>query len=168
MKYAALLFFVFALFGCQSSDPSPETLALDQQNIETTIRNLYVSIKKAYTYGGMNTDSLLDVYYDPSSYYVTPWATSEIIDSTKSRFRSAHSHITEFDYSIESFSAKSYGNGGIAFFILRQDYKVDGQERSEYLPTTFVLEKHGETWKIVHAHRSADPETWAQWFSKKP
>ena len=81
MKYSALLF-TLALIACQSSDPSPETLMVDQQNIETTVRNLYVSMKKAYTYGGMNTDSLLDVYYDPSSYYVTPWATTEIIDST--------------------------------------------------------------------------------------
>ena len=167
MKYVALLF-VVVLAACQSSDPAPETLALDQQNIETTIHNLYVSMKKAYTYGSMNTDSLLDAYYDPSSYYITPWGTSEVIDSTKSRLRSALSHVSDFDFSIESFSAKSYGKGATAFFVLRQDYKVDGQERNEYLPTTLILEKHGDNWKIMHAHRSTDPETWAQWFSKKP
>jgi hypothetical protein len=167
MKYAAFLFAV-VLIACQSNDPSPETLALDERNIETTVRNLYVSMKKAYTYGEMNTDSLLDVYYDPSSYYVTPWATTEIMDSTKSRFRSARGHVAGFDFSIESFSAKSYGRGATAFFVLRQDYMVDGQERSEYLPTTLVLERRNDIWKIVHAHRSADQETWAQWFSKNP
>jgi len=159
---------VFVLAACQSSDPSPEVLALDSKNIETTVQNLYVSLKKAYTHGGMDTDSLLDAYYDPSSYYVTPWATAEVIDSTKSRLRSALSHVTEYDFSIESFSAKPYGKGATAFFVLRQDYKVDGLERSEYLPTTLVLEKRNDMWKIVHSHRSADPETWAQWFSPKP
>lgn len=167
MKYVCLLFIV-TLLACESNEPSAETLTLDERNIEMTVRNLYVSMKKAYNYGEMNTDSLLDFYYDSSSYYVTPWARTEIIDSTKSRFRSAHGHITNFDFSIESFAAKSYGKGATAFFILRQDYEVDGQERNEYLPTTLILEKHGESWKIVHAHRSADPETWSQWFPNKP
>lgn len=159
---------VVVLAACQSNDPSPEALALDSKNIETTVRNLYESLEKAYTYGGLDTDSLLDAYYDPSSYYVTPWATAEVIDSTKSRLKSVLSHVTEFYFSIESFSAKSYGKGATAFFVLRQDYKVDGLERSEYLPTTLVLEKRNDTWKIVHSHRSADPETWVQWFPPKP
>lgn len=166
MKYAAVIFAVLFV-ACESQDPSPEDLAIDQRNIEMTVRNLYTSMKKAYAYGEMNTDSLLDVYYDSTSYYVTPWATTEIMDSTKSRFRSASGHITEFDFSIESFTAKSYGRGATAFFVLRQDYMVDGQERSEYLPTTLVLERRGDAWKIVHAHRSADQETWSQWFARR-
>ncbi len=167
MKYVAFLLMV-ALLSCESNNPPPENAALDAQNIETTVRNLHVSLKRAYTHGGINTDSLLDAYYDPSSYYVTPWATTEIMDSTKSRLRAALGRIGEFDYSIESFSATSYGTGASAFFVLRQDYRVDGMERSEYLPTTLLLEKRGDRWKIVHAHRSADPETWSQWFAKKP
>jgi hypothetical protein len=59
---------------------------------------------------------------------------------------------------------KSYGDAATAFFVLRQDYKVDGIERNEYLPTTMVLERRGESWKIVHIHRSADRESWQQWF----
>ena len=166
MKYAPLLALI-TLIACQPNEPTKESLTLDERNIEATVHNLYVSMKKAYNFGEVDTDSLLDFYYDSSSYYVTPWATTEIIDSTKNRFRSAHGHITDFDFSIESFTARSYGKSGTAFFVLRQDYMGDGQERSEYLPTTLVLEKHGDAWKIVHAHRSADPETWAQWFSKR-
>lgn len=166
MKHVAILMTI-VLFSCQSNDPSEGNTALDRQNIETTIRNLYVSLQKAYTSGSVDTDSLLDFYYDAESYYVTPWATSEIMDSTKSRLRNALGHVKEFDYSIESFNARPYGKGAVVFFVLRQDYKVDGTERSEYLPTTLAMEKRGNTWKIVHAHRSADPETWQQWFGKR-
>ncbi len=166
MKYLAVVFAVI-LAACQSNEPSSEELALDTRNIETTIQNLYVSIKHAYTFGGIDTDSLFDAYYDRSSYYVTPWATTEVIDSTKSRLKAALGRVAEFDFSIESFSARSYGTGAMAFFVLRQDYKVDGLERSEYLPTTLVLEKRNGLWKIVHSHRSADPESWAQWFPQE-
>lgn len=158
MKYFVLAL-ACVMVACQTEDRS-----LDEQNIETTVRNLQISLKNAYTLGTLDTDSLLSMYYDPNSYYVTPWATSELMDSTKSRLRAALPLVSDYDFSIESLTARSYGTGGYAFFILRQDYKVNGVERSEYLPTTLVLEKRGEVWKIIHAHRSADPETWNQWF----
>jgi len=151
------------LISCQA-DRSADMIAADRTNIETTIQNLYVSIKQAYSRGGVDTDSLLDAYYDPDAYYVTPWGTTETLDSTKSRLRAAIGHVSDYEFSIESLSIKSYGQGASAFFILRQDYKVDGKERSEYLPTTAILEPRGDVWKIVLLHRSADPETWRQWL----
>jgi hypothetical protein len=141
-----------------------EDRSLDEQNVETIIRNLHISLKQAYASGSTDTDRLIDEYYDSSAYYVTPWGTSEILDSTKSRLRSALPRVKDYDSSIESMEVKSYGDGATAFFILRQDYKVDGIERNEYLPTTMVLERRGEGWKIVHIHRSADRESWQQWF----
>lgn len=157
MKHALVLAAVF-LLACE------EDRSLDERNVETIIRNLHISLKQAYATGDADTDRLIDEYYDSSAYYVTPWGTSEIIDSTKSRLRAALPRVNDYDYSIESMQVKSYGDGATAFFILRQDYKVDGIERNEYLPTSMVLERSGDTWKIVHMHRSADRESWQQWF----
>lgn len=161
MKFPAVLGLML-LISCQT-DRSPDMIA-DQKNIETTIHNLYVSMKKAYSQGSVDTDSLLDAYYDPGAFYVTPWGTTETMDSTKSRLKAAVGRVSKYDFTIESLSIKSYGSGASVFFVLRQEYEVDGKERSEYLPTTAVLEKRGENWKIVLSHRSADPETWRQWF----
>lgn len=153
-----LLAMVF-VSACQEADSS-----IDRQNVENTIRNLQFSLKAAYTTGDVDTDRLIDEYYDSAAYYVTPWGTSEVLDSTKSRLKMTLPRITDYEYSMESMDVKVYGNGAFAFYVLRQDYKVDGRERSEYLPTTMVLERRGEGWKIVHVHRSADPESWQQWF----
>jgi len=157
MKYGWCLALLMVI-ACQ------EDRSLDERNVATLINNLHVSLKAAYITGTEDTDRLIDEYYDSSAYYVTPWATSEVLDSTKSRLHAALPRVTEFDFLIESMDVKSYGDGAMAFFVLRQDYKVDGIERSEYLPTTMILERRGESWKIVHVHRSADPESWRQWF----
>ena len=71
------------------------------------------------------------------------------------------------DYSahIEALQVKSYGDGAYAFFILRQSTKVDGTLLEEYLPTTIVLERRETGWKIVHAHRSMDYETFQQYIA---
>ncbi|MBI4417974.1 MAG: nuclear transport factor 2 family protein [Ignavibacteriales bacterium] len=158
MKLISVLALVLVL-GCQEEDR-----LMDRQNVEMTIRNLQISLKNAYTTGDVDTDRLIDEYYDSSAYYVTPWGTSEVLDSTKSRLRTSLPRITDYDYSIESMDVKTYGDAATAFFVLRQDYKVDGKDRSEYLPTTMVLERRKDGWKIVHIHRSADPESWKQWF----
>ena len=142
MKYFAIIA-AAVLISCQA-DRSADMIAADRTNIETTIHNLYVSIKQAYSRGGVDTDSLLNAYYDPDAYYVTPWGTTETLDSTKSRLKAAIGHVSDYEFSIESLSIKSYGQGASAFFVLRQDYKVNGKERSEYLPTTAILERRAE------------------------
>lgn len=163
MKFLVIIIAAL-LISCQADHSSD--LVTDQKNVETTIHNLYVSIKRAYSQGGVNTDSLLDAYYDKDAFYVTPWGTTETMDSTKSRLRAAIGRVSNFDFTIESLSIKSYGQAASAFYVLRQDYSVDGKERSEYLPTTVVLEKRGGFWKIVMSHRSTDSETWHQWFTQ--
>lgn len=159
MKRIALLAVVF-MFGCaDGGDP-----AIDRQNVETTIRNLQLSLKEAYTTKDVDIDALFRQYYDSAAYYVTPWGTSELLDSTRSRLKITMAMMQSYDYSIESMDVKVYGDGAFAFFILRQWFTINGTERNEYLPTTMALERRGETWKIVHIHRSADPESWQQWF----
>jgi ketosteroid isomerase-like protein len=66
---------------------------------------------------------------------------------------------------MESLRVKVFGDAAYAFFILRQQYTVDGGQLDEYLPTTFVLERRGEKWKIIHAHRSTDYETIQQYVA---
>jgi hypothetical protein len=72
-------------------------------------------------------------------------------------------HIRDFDNRIENLVVKVYGDGAYAGFILRQTYTVDGRLLEEYLPTTLILERRGEGWKIVRIHRSTDYETFEQW-----
>jgi hypothetical protein len=60
---------------------------------------------------------------------------------------------------------KTYGEGAFAFFVLRQSTRVDGVRLEEYLPTTLILERRGTGWKIVHAHRSTDYETFQQYIA---
>jgi hypothetical protein len=136
---------------------------------ESLIRNMIVSLQatlaKAYNVGGIDTDSLMDAYYEKDIYYVTPWGSSEPLDSTKARLRSAMPHVKDFDDSIENLEVKVYGDGAYAGFILRQNYTVDGVLLEEYLPTTLILERRGDGWKIVRLHRSTDYETFQQWIA---
>ena len=98
----------------------------------------------------------MDNYFGQDVYYVTYWGMTEPIDSTKSRLRHALSAIKEYDNRIESMKIKVYGDGAYAFFILRQTYTLNGNLMDEYLPTTFILERYGNRWKVVHSQRSAD------------
>ena len=137
--------------------------AQDESLIKDMILSLNATLKKAYNGGGVNTDSVMDAYFEKNIYYVTPWGWSEPLDSTKARLRSAMPHIRDFDNRIESLDVKVYGDGAYAGFILRQTYTVDGRLLEEYLPTTLILERRGEGWKIVRVHRSTDYETIQQW-----
>jgi ketosteroid isomerase-like protein len=87
------------------------------------------------------------------------------LDSTKSRLKASIPRIGQYDNSIENLSVKVYGNGAYAFFVLRQEYTVDGFQLDEYLPTTAILEKLNGQWKIVHLQRSTDPQTMQQYLT---
>jgi hypothetical protein len=126
---------------------------------------MYAGLARAYNEGGVNTDSLFEANYEKDVRYVTAWGSTEPIDSTKARLKNALSHIKDFNHRIESMHVKSYGGAAYAFFILRQQYTVDGSMLDEYLPTTFVLERRGSSWKIVHVQRSTDYETMQQYVS---
>jgi ketosteroid isomerase-like protein len=137
----------------------------DEAEILQEITSLYNGLERAYNLGGMNTDSLIDAYYEHDVQYVTPWGSTEPLDSTKTRLRNAIGHMKNYSHRIESEKVKSYGDVAYAYFVLRQNYDVDGTLLDEYLPTTLVLERRGSGWKIVHAHRSTDYETFQQYVT---
>jgi hypothetical protein len=141
------------------------TTAKDGVQIEEMISRLYAGMARVYNDGGVNSDSLLTANYDKDVHYVTPWGWTEPLDSTKARLRNAFGHVKNYGHRIESMQVKSFGDAAYAFFILRQQYTVDGGQLDEYLPTTMVLERRGAEWKIIHAHRSTDYETIQQYVA---
>jgi hypothetical protein len=164
-----ITFLVCALvmFSCGKNQMQEQTqsAAQGEAQIEQMISSLYSGFTRAYNERGINTDSLIDVYYDKGIHYVTSWGWTEPIDTTKARLRNAMAHVKDYSAHIEGLQVKTYGDGAYAFFILRQNTKVDGTLLDEYLPTTFVLEKRESGWKIVHAHRSTDYETFEQYVA---
>lgn len=162
MKPLLVLLIVLAGCGRNKSDGAFDTSKQDVQLIGKEIADFHSALKKAYNHESINTDSLIDAYFDPETYYVTYWGTSEPIDTTKKRLRDALPHVTDYDNQFESLRVKVYGDGAYAFFILRQSYKVDGKPLDEYLPTTFVFERRGDRWIVVHAQRTSDYETMQQ------
>lgn len=167
MKLALALCFLM-LAACTETpqkEAAAQSTAQDEATIRQMVTMLHASMTKAFNEGGLNTDSLLDAYYESDIYYVTPWGWSEPLDSTKSRLRRALARIKEYDNRVENLEVKIYGDGAYASYILRQNSTVDGQLLEEYLPTTLILERRGQTWKIVRAHRSTDYETFQQYIA---
>ncbi len=167
MRTALFLCCSLLLVSCgkDKSQEQMQSAATDEAQIESMVRTMYAGLARAYNEGGVNTDSLFEANYEKDVRYVTAWGSTEPIDSTKARLKNALSHIKDFDHRIESMHVKSYGGAAYAFFILRQQYTVDGSMLDEYLPTTFVLERRGSSWKIVHVQRSTDYETMQQYVS---
>jgi hypothetical protein len=166
MKFFLLLCSL-VLISCgtrEKREPAPFP-AQDVAQIEERISRLYAGLAQAYNGGGFNTDSLFDAYFEKDVRYVTAWGWTEPLDSTKARLRNAVHHVKDFTYRLESLQVRSYGTAAYAFFVLRQNYKVDDNPLEEYLPTTLVLERKGVDWKIVHAHRSTDYETIQQYVA---
>jgi glycosyltransferase involved in cell wall biosynthesis len=164
MKTILCFFVIASLVGCddrQKTNPY-DTSQQDEKIIRKEIADFHAGLKKAYNNGSINTDSLMDAYFDGKMYYVTYWGNSEPMDSTKKRLRNALPAVKEYDNQFENLKVKVYGDGAYAFFILRQDYKVNGHLLEEYLPTTFVFERRGDRWIVVHAQRTADYQTFQQ------
>lgn len=164
----ALAFCLLLLVAACNKKEEKEAIAPTAQSeseIRDMISSLHASLTKAYNGGGVNTDSLMDAYYDRDIYYVTPWGWTEPLDTTKTRLRRALPRIKDYDNRVENLEVKAYGEGAYASFILRQNYAVDGNPLEEYLPTTFILEKREQRWKIVRVHRSTDFETFQQYVA---
>jgi ketosteroid isomerase-like protein len=165
MKFR-LMVCALVMLSCGKKELEDQASQADKSEaqIKEMISSLYQGFARAYNEGGISTDSLIDSYFDKGVYYVTPWGWTEPIDTTKARLQTAAPHVREYSAHLESLKAKTYGDGAYAFFILRQGTKVDGTLLEEYLPTTFVLERRGAGWKIVHAHRSTDYQTFEQYI----
>lgn len=154
------LFLLLMLVSCVSDKKKINiSISEDAAIIEHEITDFHQALKRAYNGASINTDSLMDNFFDKDVYYVTYWGTSEPIDSTKSRLRHALPGIKDYDNRIESVSVKVYGDGAYAFFILRQKYALNGVLMDEYLPTTFIFERRDNHWVVVHSQRSADFQT---------
>jgi hypothetical protein len=158
---------LLVLVSCSGRDTKEpiRSVAQDESTISGIVTSLNAKLAKACNGAAVNTDSLMDAYYEPNIYYITPWGWSEPLDSTKARLRRAIPRIKDFENRIENLEIKVYGDGAYASFILRQSYTVDGTLLEEYLPTTLILERRGRAWKIVKAHRSTDYETFQQYIA---
>ena len=159
MKFIPL-FLLFTMISCVSDKKTPAfSPSEDAAVIDHEIADFHLALKHVYNGASMNTDSLMDKFFEKDVYYVTYWGMTEPIDSTKSRLRHALPVIRDYDSRIESMKVKVYGDGAYAFFILRQTYTLNGTLMDEYLPTTFIFERHENRWVVVHSHRSADFQT---------
>jgi biopolymer transport protein ExbD len=159
MKRFLILLLIVAGCGQKKDSKEFDTSKQDAQLIEKEIADFYSGLRKAYNHQNVNTDSLIDAHFDADVYYVTYWGNTEPIDTTKKRLKAALSHVTEYENHYEGLRVKVYGDGAYSFVILRQDYKVDGRPLEEYLPTTYVFERRGDRWIIVHAQRTSDYQT---------
>jgi hypothetical protein len=149
--------FLLVLISCDSKGKKGEKdTTEDTAVIEREIADFHQSLKRAFNGAAVNTDSLMDRFFDKNVYYVTYWGLTEPIDSTKTRLRSAIPKIKDYESRLESVNIRVFGDGAYAFFILRQTYTLNGLLMDEYLPTTYILERRGEHWNVVHSHRSAD------------
>ena len=85
------------------------------------------------------------------------------MDSTRERLKRVIPLINNYEVGMENLTARSFGNAGYAWFILRQRYTVNGNPLDEYLPTTYVLRRTDDGWRIVHLQRSTDMQTFQQY-----
>ncbi len=159
MRIIASLLLVLVISCTSEKKKSSDDISEDAALIEREIADFYQALKRAYTGIPVNTDSLIDNFFDKDVYYVTYWGMTEPIDTTKSRMRRAMSGIKEYKNRLESMNVKVYNDGAYAFFILRQTYSLNGIMMDEYLPTTFILERRDNRWMVVHSQRSADFQT---------
>ncbi len=159
MRFLFLLLFVVLVSCVPEKKKIEEKTTEDAAVIEREIADFYQALKQIYNGVPMNSDSLLDNFFEKHVYYVTYWGMTEPIDSTKSRLRHALSGMKNYENRLESMKVKVFCDGAYAFFILRQTYSLNGIPMDEYLPTTFVLERREHRWMVVHSQRSADFQT---------
>ncbi|MGH2567637.1 MAG: nuclear transport factor 2 family protein [Bacteroidota bacterium] len=169
MKNSLLMLGVVVLLACdagKNKEQDQKMMAVqDESTVRSLIINLHSDLKRLYSGRTGEVDSVMATYYVNDMYYVTPWGTSETLDSTKARLKVSIPRISDYENSIENLSVKVYGDGAYAFYVLRQEYSIDGFKLDEYLPTTAILERVSGAWKIVHLQRSTDPQTLQQYIS---
>jgi ketosteroid isomerase-like protein len=68
----------------------------------------------------------------------------ELVDDVESEMRDVHEAV--------------YGDVGIVTFWLEQDYTLEGRRRHVSAPTTVVLHRDGERWKLTLFHSVPVPE----------
>ena len=169
MKHSLLPLCLVVLLACDSAKQQQEEQQMMVVQNESAVRNLILNLhsdlKRIYGGSAGEVDSMIANYYVSDMYYVTPWGTSETLDSTAARLKAAIPRIQEYDNSVENLSVTVYGDGGYAFYVFRQSYMINGFQLEEYLPTTAILERVSGTWKIVHLQRTTDYQTMQQYVA---
>jgi uncharacterized protein (TIGR02246 family) len=69
----------------------------------------------------------------------------EMVDDVESELRDVHEKV--------------YGDVGLVTFWLEQDYTLEGERQHVSAPTTVVLRREGEAWKLALFHSIPVPET---------
>ncbi|MCI0706991.1 MAG: nuclear transport factor 2 family protein [Ignavibacteriae bacterium] len=173
MKYTfvslCLAVLMTGLLACDSAKQQQEEqqmMAVQQESaVKNLITNLHSDLKRVYGGAADDVDTMIATYYVPDMYYVTPWGTSETLDSTVLRLKAAIPRVQNYENSVQNLTVSVYGDGAYAFYVLRQNYSIDGFELEEYLPTTAILEHIDGSWKIVHLQRTTDYETMQQYVA---
>ncbi len=155
MKYGwVVLLLVWS--GCAADERSNRQE--DEQAVREQIESFHTGLRRAFRGEAVDVHELFDSLFEESVYSVTYWGVTEPIDSMKNRIERAIPLISDYSSRLEIVSVEVTGDVAYAFFVLRQSYRL-GVPMDEYLPTTYVLKRLNGTWKVVHAHRSADRET---------
>ena len=169
MKFSLVGVCLIVLLACDSAKQQQEEQQMmavqNESAVKNLILNLHSDLKRIY--GGMvdQVDTMIATYYVPDMYYVTPWGTSETLDSTVTRLKAAIPRVQNYDNSVENLTVNVYGDGAYAFYVFRQNYSIDGFQLEEYLPTTAILEHIDGSWKIVHLQRTTDYQTMQQYVA---
>ena len=155
------------MLACDSAkEKTPEEQQMmavqDESAVRNMLTNLHADLQRVYGGSVGEVDSLYALYFVPDMYYVTPWGTSETLDSTIARLKTSIPHISNYENSIENLFVSIHGEGGYGRYVLRQTYVVDGFEVEDYLPTTVAVERVNGQWKIVHLQRSTDMKGFQQ------
>lgn len=148
--------------SCSQPQESNISSLQESQTIERTLYDFHRVLARYYSGETINLDSVFSLVFVDTAQYVTYWGTTESIEVTKERIRTAHAHLRNYTYRLEIGKIFVTEKFASAFFILRQSYILQRDTIDEYLPTTFLFTKRNATWQVLHAHRSADLETLQQ------
>jgi len=151
------------ILACESGGDRTASRAADEASLKGFVMNLNAALRDAYAGHAVNLDSLFSVSFDQDAYYVTPWGTSEPVDSTRERLKRTLPHIRDYEATLENLNVRSFGDAAYAWFILRQQYTVNGNPLDEYLPTTYVLRRADDGWRVVHLQRSTEMQNLQQY-----
>ena len=110
-----LLVCTVLMFSCGKTETQDQarSSAPDEAQIQEMISSLYRAFDRAYNVGGINTDSLVDAYYDKDIHYVTSWGWTEPLDTTKARMRNALAHVKEYSAHLPDYA----GSPGLGILV---------------------------------------------------
>ncbi|HAV21945.1 MAG TPA: hypothetical protein DCX46_00285 [Bacteroidetes bacterium] len=131
----------------------------DKAAVEKTITQFHRVLEAAYQGKNVDLSAAIEKTFDHEARYVTYWGVEEPIDTTRQRMLYGVGNVENYMNSVENIESRVYGAGAVVSCIVRQEYTLQGHQIDEFLPTTYVLEKKDDGWRVVFTHRSADFQT---------